>query len=126
MPFRRAATSFRHTRQATRRALLSMGGAWSDFADWFNGLGFSENTILLGSLRAVDLAEPVEAVTPADSLLEAVRRMGVRGTDTVPVVDGPLPRARPARPRARPLRTAPRGRRRRPGGYRLARRARRV
>lgn len=48
MPFRRAATSLRHTRQVTRRALLSVGGAWSDFADWFNGLGFSENAILLG------------------------------------------------------------------------------
>lgn len=48
MPLRRAAISLRHTRQVTRRALLSVGGAWSDFADWFNALGLSENAILLG------------------------------------------------------------------------------
>ncbi len=47
----------------------------------------AEHKDLVATLVADDLAEPVEAVTPGDSLLEAVRRMGVRGTDTVPVVD---------------------------------------
>ncbi len=52
----------------------------------------AEHHELIPTLRALDLAEPVEAVTPADSLLEAVRRMGVRGTDTIPVVDAPTGR----------------------------------
>ncbi|MBA3259703.1 MAG: chloride channel protein [Gemmatimonadales bacterium] len=36
---------------------------------------------------AADVATPAESVTPADSLLEAIRRMGVRGTPSIPVVD---------------------------------------
>jgi chloride channel protein, CIC family len=36
---------------------------------------------------AADLAGPIEAVTPSDSLLEAIRRMGVRGSPALPVVD---------------------------------------
>jgi chloride channel protein, CIC family len=47
----------------------------------------AEHRDLIPTLHAADLAEPVEAVTPTDSLLDAVRRMGVRGMDTVPVVD---------------------------------------
>jgi chloride channel protein, CIC family len=39
------------------------------------------------ALIASDLAEPTETVAPADTLLEAVRRMGVRGVGTLPVVD---------------------------------------
>jgi CIC family chloride channel protein len=38
-------------------------------------------------LVAADVATPAESVTPEDSLLEAVRRMGVRGTPSIPVVD---------------------------------------
>jgi chloride channel protein, CIC family len=38
-------------------------------------------------LIAADLAAPAEAVGPDDTLLEAVRRMGVRGTGTLPVAD---------------------------------------
>lgn len=40
-----------------------------------------------GVLLAADLAGPTETVTPADTLLEAVRRMGVRGVGALPVVD---------------------------------------
>lgn len=36
---------------------------------------------------AADVATPAEAVTPADSLLEAIRMMGVRGVASIPVVD---------------------------------------
>jgi CIC family chloride channel protein len=36
---------------------------------------------------AADVATPAESVTPTDSLLEAIRRMGVRGTPSLPVVD---------------------------------------
>ena len=36
---------------------------------------------------AADLAEPTETLAPQDTLLEAVRRMGVRGVSTLPVVD---------------------------------------
>lgn len=36
---------------------------------------------------AADVARPVEAVTPAETMLTAVRRMGVRGVGTVPVVE---------------------------------------
>ncbi|HET9985126.1 MAG TPA: chloride channel protein [Longimicrobiales bacterium] len=39
-------------------------------------------------LLAADLAGPTETVTPDDSLLEAMRRMGVRGGNSLPVVDG--------------------------------------
>ena len=38
-------------------------------------------------LLAFDVASPAEAGTPGDSLLEAIRRMGVRGTASIPVVD---------------------------------------
>lgn len=38
-------------------------------------------------LLAADLAVPVEAATPDESLLDAIRKMGVRGSDTLPVVD---------------------------------------
>ncbi len=36
---------------------------------------------------AADVAQPSEVVAPSDSLLEAVRRMGVRGVGSLPVVD---------------------------------------
>jgi len=38
-------------------------------------------------LVALDVASPAESVTPGDTLLEAIRRMGVRGTDSIPVID---------------------------------------
>jgi len=38
-------------------------------------------------LIAADIAVPVDPVTPQDSLLDAVRRMGVRGAASLPVVD---------------------------------------
>ena len=38
-------------------------------------------------LLAADLAQPTECVAPTDSLLVAVRRMGVRGVSALPVVD---------------------------------------
>jgi CBS domain-containing protein len=38
-------------------------------------------------LVAADVATEGESVTPGDSLLEAVRRMGIRGTPSLPVVD---------------------------------------
>ena len=38
-------------------------------------------------LVAADVVAEAESVTPDDSLLDAVRRMGVRGTPSVPVVD---------------------------------------
>jgi chloride channel protein, CIC family len=42
----------------------------------------------VGSLvRAVDAAEPTEIVAPTDSLLDAMRKMGVRGAAALPVVD---------------------------------------
>jgi chloride channel protein, CIC family len=36
---------------------------------------------------AADLAQPTETITPNDSLLDAVRRLGVRGVTALPVVD---------------------------------------
>jgi CIC family chloride channel protein len=36
---------------------------------------------------AIDLARATEAVTPNETLLDATRRMGVRGVSAVPVVD---------------------------------------
>jgi CIC family chloride channel protein len=36
---------------------------------------------------AADLAQPTETLTPNDSLLDAVRRLGVRGVSALPVVD---------------------------------------
>jgi CIC family chloride channel protein len=38
-------------------------------------------------LVAADLAEPTETITLADDLLEAIRRLGVRGTPALPVVE---------------------------------------
>jgi CIC family chloride channel protein len=38
-------------------------------------------------IRAADVAQPSEIVGLGDSLLDAVRKMGVRGTSAVPVVD---------------------------------------
>jgi CIC family chloride channel protein len=38
-------------------------------------------------LLAADVAQPSETLAPGDSLLEAVRRMGVRGEGSLPVVD---------------------------------------
>ncbi|MBI4540788.1 MAG: chloride channel protein [Gemmatimonadetes bacterium] len=38
-------------------------------------------------LVAADLAIPVEPARPDESLLEAIRKMGIRGSDTLPVVD---------------------------------------
>ncbi len=37
---------------------------------------------------AADVARPTETVTPQDSLLDAIRKMGVRGAAAVPVLDG--------------------------------------
>jgi CIC family chloride channel protein len=46
---------------------------------------------LSAALAAVDLAGPTETVTLSDSLLEATRRLGVRGASALPVVeDGSL------------------------------------
>jgi len=36
---------------------------------------------------AGDIAQPSETVSPGDSLLEAIRRMGIRGAASIPVVD---------------------------------------
>lgn len=42
----------------------------------------------LGSLLlAGDIAQESETVTPTDSLLDAIRKMGVRGAESIPVVD---------------------------------------
>jgi CIC family chloride channel protein len=38
-------------------------------------------------LVASDIAQPTETVSPGDSLLEAIRRMGVRGAESIPVVE---------------------------------------
>jgi CIC family chloride channel protein len=38
---------------------------------------------------AADVARPTETVTPQDTLLDAIRKMGVRGAGAIPVVDGP-------------------------------------
>jgi chloride channel protein, CIC family len=46
-----------------------------------------EHRDLASHLKAVDIASPVESVAPDDSLLEAIRRMGVRGAPSIPVVD---------------------------------------
>jgi CBS domain-containing protein len=39
-----------------------------------------------GGPVAADVAGPIETVTLSDSLLEAIRRMGVRGTPALPVL----------------------------------------
>lgn len=46
-----------------------------------------EQRHLTSALIALDVATPAETVTPADSLLLAVRKMGVRGAPSIPVVD---------------------------------------
>lgn len=42
---------------------------------------------LAATLTAVDIAQPGQTVSPGDSLLDAVRRLGTHGTDSLPVVD---------------------------------------
>jgi CIC family chloride channel protein len=42
---------------------------------------------LAALVLALDLAQPTETVTPNETLLDAVRRMGVRGVNAVPVID---------------------------------------
>ena len=44
---------------------------------------------LTALVLANDLAHPAETVTPNETLLDATRRMGVRGVSAVPVVDAP-------------------------------------
>ena len=46
-----------------------------------------ERADLADVIIAADIAQPVETLAPTDSLLDAVRRMGVRGTASLPVVD---------------------------------------
>ncbi|OYV70126.1 MAG: hypothetical protein B7Z72_07365, partial [Gemmatimonadetes bacterium 21-71-4] len=58
--------------------------ALADLGDVAAGAGSLGQLIV-----AADVARPTETVTPHDSLLDAVRKMGVRGADAVPVVDGP-------------------------------------
>src|SRR5438270_2489870 len=43
---------------------------------------------LAAIVLATDLAHPTETVTPNESLLDATRRMGVRGVTALPVLDG--------------------------------------
>ena len=43
---------------------------------------------LAGLIVAADVARPTETVTPQDTLLDAIRKMGVRGAGAIPVVDG--------------------------------------
>ncbi len=47
----------------------------------------TEHRDLEALLVAGDVARPTEVVAPEDSLLEAIRKMGVRGAPAVPVVD---------------------------------------
>lgn len=47
----------------------------------------AERGNLTAALMAIDVATPAETVGPADSLLHAIRKMGVRGTPSIPVVD---------------------------------------
>ncbi|HEX6939973.1 MAG TPA: chloride channel protein [Longimicrobiales bacterium] len=42
---------------------------------------------LTGLLLAADIAHPAQTVAPDDSLLDAIRKMGVRGAGALPVVD---------------------------------------
>ena len=46
-----------------------------------------EQRDLTSALVALDVATPAETVTPRDSLLTAIRKMGVRGAPSIPVVD---------------------------------------
>lgn len=51
--------------------------------------GLAKDFRHLGSIvLAADIAQPAETVTPATTLLAAIRRMGVRGTSAIPVVSG--------------------------------------
>jgi chloride channel protein, CIC family len=47
----------------------------------------SERSDQTAALVAAQVAIPAESVAPGDSLLEAIRRMGVRGVPSIPVVD---------------------------------------
>jgi CIC family chloride channel protein len=47
----------------------------------------AKDTGLTPLLLAGDIARPSETVTPSDSLLEAIRKMGVRGAASLPVID---------------------------------------
>jgi len=47
----------------------------------------SDGAATLAGRTAGDLAAPVETVAPGDTVLEAIRRMGVRGAPSLPVVD---------------------------------------
>ena len=50
---------------------------------------------------AADVASPIETVTLSDTLLEAIRRMGIRGTPALPVGQARQPpAARHSRPAA--------------------------
>lgn len=51
------------------------------------GRAAKDHADLAPILVAADLAVPTETVTPMDSLLAAVRKMGLRGRATIPVVD---------------------------------------
>lgn len=46
-----------------------------------------EREKLREGLMAFDVVTPAETVTPADTLLDAIRKMGVRGAPSIPVVD---------------------------------------
>jgi CIC family chloride channel protein len=51
------------------------------------GRAAHDHTNLAPLLVAADLASPTDSVEPGDSLLEAVRRLGLRGRSTIPVVE---------------------------------------
>ena len=51
------------------------------------GRAARDHADLAGLLVAADLVTPSETVVPEDSLLEAVRRLGLRGAAMIPVVD---------------------------------------
>lgn len=46
-----------------------------------------ERAELTGVIVAADIAKPSQTLSPEDSLLDAVRRMGVRGVASLPVID---------------------------------------
>ena len=49
-------------RRAAQRAVVSAGGVWDRFADWFNGLHLDENTILLAFAVAIGTASALGVV----------------------------------------------------------------
>jgi len=51
------------------------------------GRAAKDHADLAGILVAADLAGPTETVSPDDSLLEAIRRLGRRGAAAIPVID---------------------------------------